>query len=78
MGRIKWSDLEALVERLNSESRRKYGLFGAYGGVQLVRYTNDKDTRNGVEILTPYLSKRELYHVLGAILQYLRMEKSEV
>jgi len=73
--RIKYADLKEALKRLNVISSRKYGLERAYGKIQLVRFCNDKDMREGCVSVTGYLSKRELYNVLWALIYYARDEK---
>jgi len=75
MWRIRKRDLENAVEQLNAVSKRKYGLYGAYGKWQLVRYCNDKDTRGGVTAISSLLSKRELHALIWTILSYVQGEE---
>lgn len=78
MHRIKSSYLENQVKQLNIKSGfpdakystvGAYTLDGAYGGWQLQQYVNEQ---GGVSVISKggYVSKRELYNQLGAILEY--------
>jgi len=75
MWRIRKADLKYVVERLNQESKGKYGLDSAYGKWQLVRFCNGKDTRDGVTVLTRFMTKRELWEAIHTILAWLQEEE---
>lgn len=78
METIKQAWLENQVKQLNiinGFGQAKYStvgaftLDGAYGGWQLQQYVNEQ---GGVAVISKggYVSKRELYNQLGAILEY--------
>lgn len=76
-------DLEGLVKTINEITNsptegykpNQYMLDGAYGGWKLVRKCADN---TGIhEITSGYVSKRDLYNRLQAILIGLRMSKGE-
>ena len=73
--RIKKEDLERVLERLNEESIQKYGLHYAYGKVQLVRHHRNS---SAISAVTGFHTKRELYYIICAILDYLRQESYEI
>lgn len=60
------------IKMLNSYSKAKYGLFWAYGKVQLVRYYE----RGGQSALSNFCTKAELGNILGALITYAAMEES--
>ena len=72
MSRITNKDLERAVSRLNSYSKRKYRIHGAYGKVQLVVESLRYPT--AVSIITPFVSKRELYNIIHSIIEYILAE----
>lgn len=61
------------IKMLNSYSSAQYGLYQAYGKVQLVRLY-DKGGQSG---LTGFCSKPELSAILSAMITYAAIEKSE-
>lgn len=79
MDRIKQAWLENQVKQINIKSGfganpkystiGAYTLDGAYGGWQLQQYVNES---GGVTVISKggYISKRELYNQLGALIEY--------
>jgi len=86
MQRITTADLEYLVKRLNSEKKYKptrttgkykngkyksdkgFHISSAYGGVKLV--FSDKDSSAQSNVTQGYVTKRELFDQINAILSY--------
>lgn len=59
------------IKMLNSYSKAKYGLYWAYGKVQLVR----RYERGGQSALSNFCTKAELGNILGALITYAAMEE---
>jgi len=68
------SKLDLLVGLLNKCSRNKYGIYSAYGCYQLVQYLNNQDTRKGIHVITPLVSRKMLITILSSLLNYLNSE----
>ena len=66
--RITNKDVENVLERLNAVSKNKYSLEWAYGGVKLLK----DDSR---EITLYRHTKKELYHIILAILKWSEQER---
>ena len=74
--RITKETLRGIVDNLNAVTKHRYGLAGAYGKWQFVKYVNGQDTRDGIETITALMTKPELAYTLWAIDKMLRCEVS--
>ena len=74
--RINRKDLIACIERLNSISKKKYVLNGAYGGWQLDQLIDEKT--GAIDNVTyGFVPARELYDTIHAIIRYVEKENRE-
>jgi hypothetical protein len=73
--RINDFDLEIVLKDLNALSVNTYQIDGAYGGVKLVMLI--KNSSGAISNITDcgYMPKKELYHIISGIVNYLAAEK---
>lgn len=69
--RVTKSDLYRLIDILNNESKKNYGLDIAYGGYKLVR----KYKNGAKKDISLRVTCREMYYVLNALVNYACEEK---
>jgi len=73
MDRIRLSDIEKALERLNEISKNKYVLYGAYGRIGV-----DKLLKGGGRSTLIYLTtKRECFTQIHAIIRWREFEKED-
>jgi len=73
--RVSKKELEAIVGNLNRQTKHNYSIWESGAGTRIVRLINDVDTKNGIETVTPYGTKREVYKMVASMITILRMEK---
>jgi hypothetical protein len=73
MTRIGKEDLENALKTLNSVSKCKYRILGAYGRVQLVKEIQDGS--GAVTPITGFHTKPELYDIIWSIVKYVQYEE---
>lgn len=72
--RVTDSMLRDMIDSLNSISKCKYALGGAYGKVSLEKNSMEC---TGISTISSGNTKAELYYQLSAILDYIRHEKND-